>query len=121
MAGAAVTGLIGLWAVMTERERRASEKSAITRLPASATAKGIHFHDTFILNVTDSGIKVLSNRCTHAGCRISRESEGKLVCPCHGSEFDPLNGKVLRGPALKPLPEIPFSHSPATGEIIIQA
>jgi Rieske Fe-S protein len=45
--------------------------------------------------------------CTHRGCTVGY-SDGNLVCPCHGSVFDPTNGgAVVNGPATQPLPEIP--------------
>lgn len=41
--------------------------------------------------------------CTHAGCRVGWQVAQKVfVCPCHGSKFD-IAGKVLKGPAAKPL------------------
>ncbi len=43
--------------------------------------------------------------CTHEGCTVAPAGE-KLLCPCHGSEFDATTGKVLRGPAPAPLPGI---------------
>jgi nitrite reductase/ring-hydroxylating ferredoxin subunit len=48
----------------------------------------------------------LGNRCTHEGCRLSngRIRDGGIRCPCHGSTFDPATGKVLRGPAERPVP-----------------
>ena len=48
----------------------------------------------------------LGNLCTHEGCRLSggRILDGKIRCPCHGSVFDPASGKVLQGPAGKPVP-----------------
>ena len=48
----------------------------------------------------------LGNVCTHQGCRLSggKIREGKIRCPCHGSVFDPETGKVLQGPAEKPVP-----------------
>jgi nitrite reductase/ring-hydroxylating ferredoxin subunit len=48
----------------------------------------------------------LGNLCTHEGCRLSngRIRDGRIRCPCHGSTFDPATGKVLQGPAEKPVP-----------------
>jgi cytochrome b6-f complex iron-sulfur subunit len=39
--------------------------------------------------------------CTHNGCQPAPVG-GRLVCPCHGSEFS-LEGEVLEGPADRPL------------------
>jgi thiosulfate dehydrogenase [quinone] large subunit len=48
--------------------------------------------------------------CTHQRCTVAyREDTQKLVCPCHGSVFDPADGaKVEAGPAPRPLPELPI-------------
>jgi Rieske Fe-S protein len=43
--------------------------------------------------------------CTHAGC-VVQPSGTTLNCPCHGSQFDALTGKVLQGPASRPLPKV---------------
>jgi cytochrome b6-f complex iron-sulfur subunit len=43
--------------------------------------------------------------CTHQGCVVA-PSGTTLNCPCHGSQFDALTGKVLHGPATRPLPKI---------------
>ena len=38
--------------------------------------------------------------CPHAGCTVGYSSGAKLiVCPCHGSEFDPNTGAVVSPPA----------------------
>jgi len=42
--------------------------------------------------------------CTHEGCVVAwQKDRSAFVCPCHRSEFAP-DGKVLQGPATKPLP-----------------
>jgi len=43
--------------------------------------------------------------CTHQGCLVNEVTDGKIVCPCHGSMFSIADGSVLGGPAPKPLPE----------------
>lgn len=51
---------------------------------------------------------VLDATCTHEGCLVRTEPTG-LRCPCHGAEFDALNGAVLGGPAMRPLPPVAYS------------
>jgi Rieske Fe-S protein len=41
--------------------------------------------------------------CTHQGCIVSSVRHGRILCPCHGSQFDAATGKVLAGPAPAPL------------------
>ncbi|WAP55400.1 QcrA and Rieske domain-containing protein [Streptomyces sp. S465] len=47
--------------------------------------------------------------CTHAGCVVDSVEDGAISCPCHGSQFDARTGKVLQGPAVKPLPSVPVT------------
>jgi Rieske Fe-S protein len=47
-----------------------------------------------------------SAKCTHMGCTVKPAGK-ELHCPCHGSRYDASTGKVLHGPAPKPLPKIP--------------
>jgi cytochrome b6-f complex iron-sulfur subunit len=42
--------------------------------------------------------------CTHKGCAVEWKADEKsFVCPCHDAKFG-ADGKVLKGPASKPLP-----------------
>jgi thiosulfate dehydrogenase (quinone) large subunit len=38
--------------------------------------------------------------CPHAGCTVAYQASARIIaCPCHGSEFNPRTGDVVRGPA----------------------
>lgn len=43
--------------------------------------------------------------CPHEGCLVRGVEREVLLCPCHGSEFDPATGQRLAGPAPDGLPE----------------
>ncbi len=67
---------------------------------------------------TPQGILAYSKICTHAGCAISlyryptfepTSLTPAFTCPCHYSTFSPgEGGKVLFGPAGRPLPQLPL-------------
>ncbi|HRW39858.1 MAG TPA: Rieske (2Fe-2S) protein [Aquihabitans sp.] len=57
------------------------------------------------------GLIAYSKVCTHAGCPVGLyQAESRtLLCPCHQSEFDVLQGaEPLTGPAAWPLPQLPI-------------
>ena len=53
-----------------------------------------------------------SKICTHLGCPASlyNAETGVSLCPCHQSAFDMTDGaKVVFGPAVRPLPQLPIT------------
>ena len=56
----------------------------------------------YSLTRTTKGVVAFNTRCTHAGAPTSL-SGTQLLCPAHGSIFNPESGEVIRGPALDPL------------------
>ncbi len=69
------------------------------------------------------GILCYSKICTHVGCPISlwEKQTRHLLCPCHQSTFDLAdNGKVLFGPAGRPLPQLPIMVDSA-GYLVAQS
>jgi Rieske Fe-S protein len=51
----------------------------------------------------DGAVAAIDMTCTHKGCDVAWDTaRGRIVCPCHGSEFSPA-GEVLEGPAKRPL------------------
>ena len=113
-------GFIVLWQMLTSRQKQLSEEPVINKFNVSKLGTGIFLFDKFIVIKSVASLKVFSNKCTHAGCRINRETDGQLICPCHGSKYDAATGKVLQGPAGLSLPQIPFSTDLKTGEIIVK-
>ena len=57
--------------------------------------------------------------CPHAGCTVGYSSAANLiVCPCHGSEFDPSTGAVVSPPAPHGLSSIQVTVD-ANGELVV--
>lgn len=60
---------------------------------------------------TPDGYVAYSKMCTHAGCPVGlyMEETQQMLCPCHQSLFDVLDGAVpVFGPAPRPLPQLPL-------------
>lgn len=55
----------------------------------------------------DGEVTVFAPLCTHLGCGYHWDSnDRRFNCPCHNSVFD-ITGKVLGGPAPRPLDRLP--------------
>ena len=57
------------------------------------------------------GVVAYSAVCTHLGCTVSLwdAAHDWFHCPCHHAQFDPRDdGKVMAGPAPRPLPVLPL-------------
>jgi ubiquinol-cytochrome c reductase iron-sulfur subunit len=87
-------------------ERAKSPVMLIRMLPEEMTpAEGRENWDV-------DGIIAYSKICTHTGCPISlyERTTHHMLCPCHQSTFDLAdNGKVIFGPATRPLPQLPIA------------
>lgn len=57
-------------------------------------------HRLFVIR-QENTFHVISAVCTHLGCTVQWRGE-EFACPCHGSIYNP-NGKVIGGPAPRPL------------------
>jgi quinol-cytochrome oxidoreductase complex cytochrome b subunit/nitrite reductase/ring-hydroxylating ferredoxin subunit len=65
-------------------------------------------YSVWIIKRSSSEIAVYSPICPHLGCHYDWNPQSKtFVCPCHGSVFS-IGGKVLGGPAPRPLDTLPF-------------
>jgi menaquinol-cytochrome c reductase iron-sulfur subunit len=73
----------------------------------------------WIVKLSDTDIVAFSPQCTHLGCAYHfDEKKHEFVCPCHTSNFS-LEGKVLTGPAPRPLDR--FEVKVENGRVLIGA
>jgi ubiquinol-cytochrome c reductase iron-sulfur subunit len=89
--------------------------SVVTVFPEGA--EGDAASQTVLIRLPDGlgqsvdGYVAFSKVCTHAGCPVAlyRAAQHQLMCPCHQSVFDVVNGgNVLAGPADHALPQLPI-------------
>jgi nitrite reductase/ring-hydroxylating ferredoxin subunit len=89
--------------------------------PTSAMTVPLVLGDTAIILVAWEGRwYAIEDRCSHAGCAFSTDGEidgSRVICDCHGSEFDVLTGRVLRSPALAPIATYPVRIAEGSLEV----
>ena len=119
-ATALAVAFLAIWDRLTSRQKVLHDRPVVTRLNVAILGTGTYLFEKFIVVKSADDLKVFSNKCTHAGCRINQELDGQLICPCHGSRYEAATGKVIQGPAGLNLPLIPFTTDAKTGETIIK-
>jgi Rieske Fe-S protein len=100
--------LAGLWGIMVRREQ-VHQAGRISILDVRDIPEGGSYHGDFWIRKEQENIYVYSTRCSHLGCKVQPGNDGRLHCPCHGSEFDQKDGSVLAGPAGKPLEMLDYT------------
>ncbi|MFD9308012.1 Rieske (2Fe-2S) protein [Streptomyces sp. NPDC060048] len=115
---AAIVGAAGAGAALTACSTESDSGSGSPAVPAEPVELGdaaavpvggakLFREAKVLVSCAEAGqYKAFSAQCTHAGCVLDKIVEGQGNCPCHGSRFDVTTGKVLRGPAGDPLPEV---------------
>ena len=86
---------------------------AITDFPAGTWT----LHGSIVVAQDEGGLYAFTAICTHQGCVVGPpSSDGTMICPCHGSEFDG-DGNVLVGPATAPLEH--FAVTTCGGDVYV--
>lgn len=67
----------------------------------------------------ENEVYALLDTCAHAGCSLAGGTiEGtSIICPCHGSQFDLRDGKVINGPATVNQPRLEVRTQDGTVEV----
>jgi thiosulfate dehydrogenase [quinone] large subunit len=62
----------------------------------------------YLVHVTGDRFVAFDRTCTHAGCQVGLTADRRaFACPCHLARYDAATGRVLDGPAPRPLDQIP--------------
>lgn len=78
----------------------------------------------FISRVATSAFVVFSTVCTHQGCTVEVPATptDNCYCPCHGAEYDPSDGRIVRQPvsgSATDLPKFASSFNATTNVLTI--
>lgn len=90
-------------------------------IPALATVGGAYVvsaANVIVLRLAERDYRAFSNVCTHSGCGISIFRESRMLCQCHGSEFD-TEGRNVAGPAPTPLASFRVTLDQAQGVLVV--
>jgi quinol---cytochrome c reductase iron-sulfur subunit, bacillus type len=116
---AAVSVVVGgaiLSPVFNRRQENWLTAASLTDIPDSrplpVTIRAVHAdgykqvverRTVFLVKTGESDVVALDSTCTHLGCRVSWDADGKVLrCPCHGGVYD-TTGAVKAGPPPQPL------------------
>lgn len=97
---------------------------SLTTVNASALKNVPNYNSGFpilFIRTSATEIKAYSSACTHQGAIVDETLDsGKIYCSEHGSEFDPLTGNVLQGPASRPLDKFTTTFDPQTNTLTLK-
>ncbi len=80
-----------------------TELAQVSEIPIGGTAAATVDGQEFLLaQPAEGSIVAVSAICTHQGCVVSA-APTEFDCSCHGSRFEAATGRVLGGPAPRPL------------------
>lgn len=110
LPGCAAAAVVSVPAAGGRVRVRPSDHPALTSAGGALKLRAEGSEVPVYLLAVEGGYVALSPVCTHLGCIVGIQGE-RLVCPCHGSTYDQ-RGRVLRGPAERPLRVFPVQSEP---------
>ncbi len=99
--------------------QRKEKSSSVVEKISPPKANGVALYKKVVLIKEGNSFRAFSRKCTHLGCDLTLDNDGKIVCPCHGSRFD-LDGAPLYGPAKTPLTVLDVRKEPESGLLILE-
>jgi Rieske Fe-S protein len=74
----------------------------------------------FLVREGEGSVRALSATCSHLGCQVRWDADGKKFrCPCHGGTYD-ATGRVVGGPPPRALESIEARIDEADGSVLVR-
>lgn len=92
---------------LTQLKLRTPEEVAFRRVRMDGWKIISEKSTAWVVRLAENDVVAFAPQCTHLGCAYRfDEGKGEFLCPCHTSNFS-IEGKVLNGPAPRPLDRMP--------------
>lgn len=95
----------------TDSQTSTSE-TVITTINDLAVGQSLEFTSSagisaILFRSSEDKVYALSRICTHEGCSVDFDmNQNRLICPCHGANYEATDGSVISGPTTKALAKI---------------
>ncbi len=96
----------------TETDSATSATNLITTVNDLAVGQSLEFTSSagisaILFRSSEDKVYALSRICTHEGCSVDFDmNQNRLICPCHGANYEASDGSVISGPTTKSLAKI---------------
>ena len=95
----------------TDSQTSTSE-TVITTINDLAVGQSLEFTSSagisaILFRISEDKVYALSRICTHEGCSVDFDmNQNRLICPCHGANYEATDGSVISGPTTQALAKI---------------
>ena len=96
----------------TTTEPNTTTANVITTINDLAVGQSVEFTSVagtsaILFRSSENNVYALSRICTHEGCSVDFDiNQNRLICPCHGANYEASDGSVISGPTTKSLAKI---------------
>jgi len=93
-------------------ESQTASANVITTTNDLAVGQSLEFTTSagisaILFRSSEDKVYALSRICTHEGCSVDFDmNQNRLICPCHGANYEASDGSVISGPTTKSLAKI---------------
>ena len=74
--------------------------------------------NVIVINTGTDSFRAFTSVCTHEQCTVGTFDGSRIICPCHGSQFD-TTGRNVVGPAPSPLRSYTASYDAAARVVTV--